>query len=348
MKHTTKLQLKPEVTHMLLKSTLDNNYHILKLTIDTTYIIMYCHNLTMIKSPIRIGVLTNMSGHSMQQLSKTAHDMGIIFETINFNEIDLSTLVHSNLMKEICSYDIIYYRTGMRDTIITELIHILEELNIPIINGSKTHTDIHKKIQQALIAGRHNIPAPRSILTMKKDYEIIAGSLGKTFVVKPDTGSKGKGIALISSQSDLDAYFAQNDKQVLYQEFIQGAEEYRVYTLGVKSVASYKKIPSGNDFRANLHTGASMEKTESNRIEKLYSFGEKVASSFKIDISGIDILYKNNECILLEVNLQPGWEQLDINAGVDFSKKTIEYIIETAKVKSNTWQEEALVGIKTL
>ncbi len=277
----------------------------------------------------KIAVITNVSGQSMQDLKATAHNHGIIFDQITFRNIPLAGFAESELVQKICSYDVVYYRTGMRGPIIDELSHILRRKRIPFINGVAQHSYMHQKIRQALIAGRYNIPQPRSYYIGGFNYARVSEVLGDTFVVKPDDGSKGDDVTLVSSEAELLAFKETKKKDTyLYQELIEEAEEYRVYTLGSKGVASYKKTAGSEDFRANLHTGGTITPTEPELVEMLLTFGGKVAKSFGADISGVDILVKDNKPLFLELNWQPGWEKLDEAAGSNYCEETMQYILQ--------------------
>ncbi len=285
----------------------------------------------------RIGVLTNLLGPSMNDLMAMADKNGVVFEQISYPAIPLAGFHSSELIRHICSYDIVYYRTGMQGSVITELAKILEEKNIPCINGTLTHPFIHKKIRQALIADRYNILQPKSFVMNSLNYEDISSVLGPSFVVKPDIGSKGIDVTLINSKTELDTFITTKTKKVyLCQEYLDNAEEYRVYVVGQKGVATYKKISHGSDFRANLHAGGSMEETEVKMNKPLIKFGEEIAQHFGVDICGIDILVKNDQLYFLELNLQPGWENLEEITGTNLCRETIQYTLDRAH-KSKPW-----------
>ncbi len=279
----------------------------------------------------KIAVVTNSDGQSLSDLKRTADEYGVVFDQITFPYLSLNDFRTSDLINTLRQYDIVYYRTGMRDTTIDELAFVLAELNIPLINGSQTHPGVHKKIQQALLAGRHRIPHPKSYLVDKFDYSVAASLLGSSFVVKPDVGAHGTEVAIVSSAEELKKVQEDRSKdKYIFQELITGADEYRVYTVGDRGIASYKKIPGQDDFRANLHAGGGITETEPERVQQLLTFGGHVAKCFGADISGVDVLMKDGECMLLELNWQPGWEQLDEVSGTDFSKETIRYILRKA------------------
>lgn len=278
----------------------------------------------------KIGVITNMNGPSMQDMQKVAKENGVIFETISTDHIPLTGFTSSSLVEKICQYDIIYYRTGMRDICLRHLGELLTEKNIPFVNFNISYVGLHNKIQQILHADTNNIPHPKSIYTKYFDHDIIAKYLGVPYVVKPNYGSKGNEVALISSADELAHYEETKTKtHQMFQEFIPDAVEYRVYTVGDKGVAAYKKT-GGDGFRKNLHQGGSMEAVESDILEQLLHAGSWYANVFDAELSGVDILYKDSVFYFLELNLQPGWEGLERLSGVKYSEETLKYILQKA------------------
>lgn len=296
----------------------------------------------MIYANYKIGAITNSCGPSIIALKKTAEKFEVSFETVPYEYIPLTGFATSEYIKSLLKFDVVYYRTGFRDTAIYELFELLQKNNIAVINAGTKFPSSHRKIKQALIADRYNITHPKSIYLRDFDYSTAARLLGDTFVVKPDYGSKGDEVNIISSQAELDTFSLTKKKEhYIYQQLIKDSSEYRVYTIDGIGVASYKKVRGVGEFRANLHTGGSMEPTEPTLKKDLLAFGAHVSRCFGADIAGVDILYKDGEFIFLELNWQPGWESLDELTGTDFSKNTIQYLLARAH-KAQPWWKRLL------
>ncbi len=280
-------------------------------------------------NPPRIGVITNVtSGQSYRELKKSAENLGVVFEQIPVPYLDLSSFTTSELVRTALTYDAVYYRTGLRDTALDHLTSILGAANIPFINGSR-HAGSHRKVQQALIAELRGIPQPKSISMTKPSYRVLAERLGASFVAKPDYASHGNDVQMIHTEAELSNLHDNTSRdRFIFQELIADADEYRIYMLGNQYIASYKKVPASDDFRANLHAGGSMIPTEPERVSLLARFGTEVAEAFHADIAGLDVFVKDNQCIFLELNWQPGWENLDAITGTKFSNETINYILD--------------------
>lgn len=279
-----------------------------------------------------IGVIVNPFKHALQELKKEAESRNITFEQIPYTLLPISELESSDWFQNLLQYDALLFRGGMRDTVESQVAHLLQQQGRVVINASTKHQQAHRKIQQAMLCDLYNISHPRSIWGVPDTYETIQNLLGDTFVVKPDVGSQGTGVALIESARDLESYQSHTDlSHCLFQEQIIDADEYRVYTTGAIGIASYKKIPNAKDFRANLHTNASVERTESDIRDRLHIFAGSVAEKFGADISGIDVLVKDDEFILLELNWQPGWRWIDHVVDENIPEMMIDYIIKRAE-----------------
>jgi len=290
----------------------------------------------------KIGVVTNVSGPSMQCLKKVALKYNVTFEQIRFTTLPLSNFSKSPLLDVISSYDIVYYRTGMKGPIVNELSFVLNKKNIPCVNCVSNHPYIHQKIRQALVANRYNIPQPKSLNAPDFNYDTISKELGSTFVVKPDDGSQGNEVSLITSEKELSDFEKNKTKaKYIFQEYIQGADEYRVYTIGGKGIVSYKKIGSKTDFRANLHVGGTITETEPEWGNELLKFGGFISRCFGADLAGVDILKKEGKLYFLELNLQPGWEQLEKLTNFDLGYLTLEYLLLQAH-KKQPWYRRLL------
>ncbi|MAZ30400.1 hypothetical protein CL655_03940 [bacterium] len=278
-----------------------------------------------------IGVITNLDTPPFQELKDTAWEYGVRLEKISPAHVTLSSFADSDFLHRLKQFDVIYYRTGLRNSALEEVAYHMRKAGIPVLNDGARHHALHKKIRQALIASRFNIPQPQTIWAQTIQFNEVADQLGVPFVVKPDEGSKGNAVALIESEKQLHDHLTQyHHKNFICQKYIEHATEYRVYTVNGKALASYKKQPGNNDFRANLHVGGEIRKTEPEMTKLLYPFAEKVSAAFGAEIAGIDILTHDNACLFLELNWQPGWRQVQELNGVNFPYETIQYALKKA------------------
>lgn len=277
----------------------------------------------------RVAIIAKTLSEPNQKLIAAAKSMGLGVDFIPVPFVPISNFKQSNLLKKILEYDTLYYRTGMRGSMLDELVHHTKKNKKMCVNCNERYPYLHKKIRQALIANRFDIPQPKGIYIQNRSYEEIIKNIGSPFVIKPNEGAHGTEVTLIKSSKDYDLFKENKKKErYYYQEYISDATEYRVYTLGGKAIATYKKTSAEGDFRGNIHTGGSISKTEPEIEMSLKKAGEQIALAFGADIAGIDILYKNKKFLFLEMNFQPGWNFVEEITNVNFAEETIKFLFE--------------------
>ena len=184
----------------------------------------------------KVAVITNVLvlRDSMLRLGKAAKKSDVTFDVVNFTAVSLTNFENSVFAQKLLEYDIVYYRTGMRDATLKLLTDFCVENNIPIINGVYKYPNSHRKIQQAMICAENSIAHPSSVMVNQSTYAELSELLGAQFICKPDVGSKGNGVVMVDSEQSLDIAktFSSSTNKIMAQEYIKDAQEYRVYTLG--------------------------------------------------------------------------------------------------------------------
>ena len=146
-------------------------------------------------------------------------------------------------------------------------------------------------------------------------------NLQSKIITKWIYGFKGQSTFLIQKQSDLDKIPSYIPKsELLQQEFIDADFEYKVITVG------YKSLPVILRFAVNKKTHRpDFEKYDvipSSENLELAKLAEKSSALLKRELAKVDILEKNGKFYVLEVNRFPGlssFEELTkYNVGEDF------------------------------
>ena len=117
--------------------------------------------------------------------------------------------------------------------------------------------------------------------------------------------------------------------ELLYQKFIPNDGDFRIHVIGGKSVCAYKRIPEGNNFRANVSLGGSMEKIkDKDFLSKIFKISEKVSQSFEgAEVIGVDLIKHNEtgEIYFIETNELPGIKKVHDTTGVNIADKMVDY-----------------------
>lgn len=290
-------------------------------------IISYAENNSATKSIINAG---ESMGHQMSVLNPNDLAM-FISDKIGYDR--LYNKSNKSVMERVFSNDIdaIIPRIG---TNILYSSTIIDHLNLNLgIFSTQTGEGLRiasNKLLTLQKCSQQNIPTPKTIYandpTMIDHYLEMVG--GTPVVVKTLNGSKGEGVLLldsyISAKSTLQALFKQNTS-ILIQEFINSmGSDYRGIVVGERVVASYKRQAQKNDFRANIHKGASAFKIELTQEEK--DFCIKCTKSLNLHTAGVDFMRDSEgDFRLIEVNGNYGFTIQSVT-GINLGKELINFI----------------------
>lgn len=161
------------------------------------------------------------------------------------------------------------------------------------------------------------------------------------FIVKPNKGSKGEGVALIKTLNDLD----QAEKPIedlVFQNFIRNTGDYRVFVLGGRVLGVIKRIAREGGFLNNISRGGSAEMvTDPKTLNVLRRIGTTVASIFDLTICGVDVIYDEIEqkFFFLEVNTVPQWRGFQKATGINVAREIILFCKRLSDRQTKTTPE---------
>ncbi len=145
------------------------------------------------------------------------------------------------------------------------------------------------------------------------------------FVAKPQNGTRGQGVELVKSESELMDYGKRHNESLIIQEKIDIQEEYRVFIIGNKSLGTCMKK------NKSLEIPASTVAFEYTRDEEIENFALKAASCQHGDIFGVDVARtKEGELFVIECNRNPNFTLFRESSGILVEEKIIDYCIKKA------------------
>lgn len=178
---------------------------------------------------------------------------------------------------------------------------------------------------------QHQIPIPHSGLVRDFDYteQMIAQLGGPPIILKLLEGSQGKGVMILENLTT--ARGVTDTLRTLYQDFLlqeyiaeaKGADV-RCFIINGQPVAAMKRQAPLGEFRSNLHRGGKAVKIRLTPQEKTLSIA--AATTFGLDVAGIDLLRSTRGPLVMEVNASPGLEGIEQCTGVDVAAKMIELL----------------------
>ncbi|WP_256402391.1 ATP-grasp domain-containing protein [Halorubrum salinum] len=195
-------------------------------------------------------------------------------------------------------------------------------LGVPWVNGRDAVVTSRNKAGVVAALDDAGIPTPRTTLVSnpvdESVVEAAAADLSYPIVVKPNSATRGVGVAVVD---DLDSllgvvdylnlvhdYRATGDKSYLLQEFLSDAADYRAmvvdgeYVGGVRRTLPPEATEAGR-WKHNVHRGAEAVGVDLDAEAR--DLAERAAASLGIDYLGVDLLETDGRLVVNETNARP-------------------------------------------
>jgi glutathione synthase/RimK-type ligase-like ATP-grasp enzyme len=242
--------------------------------------------------------------------------------------------------------------TRNAESSISILVHTLHEcgclINDPI---SRFNVGFASKLLSTVTRHSKNIGSTsffafneESITSLRKS---ILTESHLPLIGKPITGSKGKGVELVSNQEELDSYIDKFTREretidypVFLQKFVNFVSEYRVIVIDKHVIGMALKNKADGEIAANAARGGIFSK---GFREDLKQYAEEVVTEY--GIYGMDIAIDDKgEFHVIEANRAPLWEEFSRVTDINVAKLQIDRAIERIVNKDNDYQLRTPLG----
>ncbi len=201
-----------------------------------------------------------------------------------------------------------------------------------IINGSSSFAVAKNKLVQHQIFQKENLPCPNFAITRNPQEALNAAcKIGFPVIIKVAFGTLGKGVFYAENHETFQPiaeYLSVRDgNPLIIEEFVKEADrkDLRVFVIGGEVVAAMERQAPMGDVRANTSSGGTGFEVELTDEER--ELAVLVAKTFDIEICGIDLIRSKNGPLVLEVNSNPGFKELERVTGKDIAKLIVEYSV---------------------
>ncbi|GBC75163.1 Alpha-aminoadipate--LysW ligase LysX [archaeon HR06] len=291
---------------------------------------------------IRIGVLTrNPNSWCSSKIIEAIKELNLEAFSFSFSDIiakigfkeevlakglnlckDLDSLIVRPIGR--CSLDEAIFRL--------DILYKLEREGLKIINPPKAIERAIDKFHTLSLLKENNIPVPKTLVTENPKLALDGfEELNSNVVIKPIFGSRGLGITRIDDKETLrrlvnSLAFMHN---VLYeQEFIpHGTKDIRIFVVGGEVVASMVRL--SYSWKTNISLGAKPLPFEPDK--ELKELALKSCEILGCKVAGVDIMSKEDEYIVNEINSQPGFRALQSVTKINIARKIVELALREAK-----------------
>ncbi|MFD1569513.1 ATP-grasp domain-containing protein [Halorubrum laminariae] len=195
-------------------------------------------------------------------------------------------------------------------------------LGVPWVNGRDTVVTSRNKAGVLAALDDARLPTPQTTLVSnpvdESVVEAAAADLSYPIVVKPNSATRGVGVAVVDDPDSLlgvvdylnlvHDYRATGDKSYLLQEFLPNAADYRVMVVDGAVAGAVRRILSSDAIKAgrwkhNVHRGA--EAVGVDLSDEARELAERAATVLGIDYLGVDLLETDGRFVVNETNARP-------------------------------------------
>lgn len=248
-----------------------------------------------------------------------------------------STILYQN--EPLPPLDVIVVRPNFVEepSLHTYSVHMLAQAGYRMINHRPGFTWTKNKLMQHTLFAKHELPCPRWGIARGVDEAMRIGkTIGFPVVVKVAFGTHGKGVFFAPSSEVflpiVDYLIVRDGNPIIVEEFIEEAHrtDLRVFVIGGEVVAAMQRKAQEEDIRANTSNGGTGSTVQLTQQEM--ELAQRAAAIFELDIAGVDMIRSSHGPLLLEINANPGFKELERVTRVDIAKAIIEYAVDKAKI----------------
>jgi RimK family alpha-L-glutamate ligase len=291
---------------------------------------------------LRVGIITrNEDSWCGRRLRKAFEDAGSTVCFFTFQDLVAriagKTIVSSNNLDLLSELSALFVRPigrGSLDEIVfqLDLLHTFSERGIPVVNSPSAIERAVDKYRALELLGSAGVPVPETVVTENVNEAMEAfKSFGGEAIVKPVFGSRGIGAARISDLDVAERVFRtlRFYKHVIYvQEYVpHGTSDIRAFVIKDQVVAAMRR--ESKSWKTNVSQGA--KPVQLRPSDELVKIVVKASAVLGCEISGVDVMEKDQGFTINEINSQPGWKGLQSTTRIDIAQKIADYVISRAK-----------------
>lgn len=209
------------------------------------------------------------------------------------------------------SNSVLYNRFSRHHKMVGLVYEFFLNANLPVINSiQSSYADATEKIAQMLRSSVAGVPVPNTTILQKEAFfanqQIVSNKLKFPLICKTD-GQKGEQVKKIDSTNQLDDYVnGLTDEVFIIQEFIENDYDVRVIIAFGEILGAIKRFPAPESFLNNFSQGGRVEAHSPTSSE--VTLAQNACLANHTDVAGVDIIYKSQSPLFLELNIGFGVE----------------------------------------
>ncbi len=231
-------------------------------------------------------------------------------------------------------YDVIITRPSILNNVDLHisLIEQMELLGILLFNRYEAILRAKNKVKTMQILDHYGIPIPKTVVVRRLSDLPQAVKLidGFPIIVKQPVGSFGVGVAIVESMRALKSFILWDQPMYVLQQYVRNSKgkDIRIFVVNGKVVGSMMREAKKGEFRSNIELGAVGKPVEISEDEAAIAI--RSVQALDLSYGGVDVMRGKDGSVVLEVNSNPGFKELEKATGVNIAAAIVEYAIEFA------------------
>jgi len=232
----------------------------------------------------------------------------------------------------LSDFSVFYFRTvGDKNISLPSLLAYALEHKIRVVDQYLTRLGgamRKKKSNEAIFLLKAGVSYPASkFVGDQTATRCLVEEMKKPVIVKSISGRHGTSTFLIRSDSDLDkAFRGRRSVEFLIQDYIPNDGDYRLFLVGYKVIAGFKRQIKEEKLVLNRSQGPSVF-LEQIPLE-IKQEAEKAAKILGVEIAGVDLVIdqRNQKPAVIEVNQAPEFRIMEKRTNIDVAAKIVKYL----------------------
>jgi tetrahydromethanopterin:alpha-L-glutamate ligase len=215
----------------------------------------------------------------------------------------------------ICG-DVIWVCGMKQESSYFEILNVLS-LDNRVVNTPDAIATCASKARTTALLMKHGVPTPETIFTtLAEDAAAFLSRTGRA-VYKPLYGYDGNGIFPFTRVEEL------GEPPWYLQEYVKNDRDFRVFVIDGKARGAI--VRQSDSFAHNIHQGGHGRPVEIDT--SMAAIAADAAGAIGIDYCGVDLLLRDGDYTVLEVNGTPNWHCM----GVPIPQYLAEFLIQLEK-----------------
>jgi ribosomal protein S6--L-glutamate ligase len=244
---------------------------------------------------MRVAVIAERKGDEkspvMREVDRVLAAKGVAVETIYPEDaaIDLDAVRPA--------HDLYVLKSGATPAM--SLAAVLHEAGARILNPYPTVVRMRDKVLLTKALAEAGVPQPRTYLAWEPGQLVEALARGP-LVVKPQRGSKGRGVTIVRTREELDTVPADGDLFFAQEYWPPDGRDLKLYSIAGE-VFGVRRVFPARTYEEKIGEPFAVD-------AELREIADRTGRAFGVDLFGLDVIMSDGRAVVVDVNTFPGFK----------------------------------------